>query len=347
MLIVNLITTHYCLNKKNQTKRVLTILTSFTILLLIGAYFIRRAFDLQYIEGGLSIFLGATYFFPIKYLYQEKSKNVVSVMIFSWIHTFTVTYFAVYFSNNFIKENTNSFAFIIQNVIFLITTPLVIKFIKERFIYILNHIPKKMYYYLLVLSGLEFVILMITFLLLANNNNPIWVIIIGVLVALISMLVYSLMYVIVKNQNEIYDLEEVVYIDYLTKLKNRAALFKDLDEFIKSKNNFKIIYMDLDNFKLINDQLGHLAGDNYLIEFARSIKGCVGNDGYAYRLSGDEFACVLFKNIDNYDEKSIYLPIKNNKDFYKKFLGVSVGVAIYPDDGVIIDKLMKIADEDS
>ena len=235
MLVINLITTHYCFNKKEQTKKAIIILIGFTMFVLLISSLIKSIFNIQFIEGILMILLGATYFFPIKYIYQERNRNVLSVMIFSWIHTFTVTYFSLYLSDYFISKDTSTYAFIFQNLIFLITTPLVIRFIKKRFIYILNHIPKKIYHYLLTLSGLEFMILIITFTLLTKNSNPIWIISIGFGITAVSMIVYSLIYLIVKNQNEIYDLEEIVFIDHLTKLKNRAALFKDLNEYIENK----------------------------------------------------------------------------------------------------------------
>lgn len=344
MLLINLITTHYCLSKKKSTKKIILYLVLYTGLVLTITLTVRQVLNQEYLPWSLLLFFGFSYYFPIKYLYQEESKNVIAVMLFSWIHTLSVTFFAIYFSSNYIKNNTELFMFLIQTIIFMFSTPYLIKFIKNKFIYILDNIPKRMYNYLLVLSIIEFSLLVITYLLLARDNNPVWVITIGLGLALIAMIVYRLIFMIVKNQEEIISLEEVVYYDHLTKLKNRAALFNDLSELVSSRVKFEIIYMDLDEFKSINDKYGHFEGDKYLKNFAQILKSCVEGNGAAYRVSGDEFICIITNFNKNMTTDKIRNYIDKSK-FNKSFLGVSFGVANFPIDGENIDDLIRIADE--
>lgn len=83
----------------------------------------------------------------------------------------------------------------------------------------------------------------------------------------------------------------LAYIDYLTNIHNRNALERDLD---KQKENENIYYFiaDLNDLKIVNDTIGHSAGDKLLQSFARLLAEAVGENGRAYRQGGDEFAVL-------------------------------------------------------
>jgi diguanylate cyclase (GGDEF)-like protein len=175
--------------------------------------------------------------------------------------------------------------------------------------------------------------------------SSIWKIITGLLVALTTLLSYHLIYIIVKNSKSIAVLKNLAYTDNLTKIKNRLALFLDCDELIAEKSPFTLIYMDLDNFKKVNDIYGHSMGDKYLRNFTEAAIAAVGSKGTIYRMSGDEFVCM-------YKGSKIKLFLKkfreNLVDFLKMeipFLGVSIGCARFPRDASTIDELIKKADK--
>ena len=93
--------------------------------------------------------------------------------------------------------------------------------------------------------------------------------------------------------------------DSLTDLPNRAMFTSRLELAIASKqrysdNLFAVLFIDLDRFKVINDTLGHHAGDEFLIEVARRIALCIRGHDLLDRLGGDEFVVLL----DNFDEVS-------------------------------------------
>src|SRR5690606_35409577 len=86
--------------------------------------------------------------------------------------------------------------------------------------------------------------------------------------------------------------------DHLTGLPNRVFLLDRLDAMMMEmqqagRQPFAVLFLDLDRFKLINDSMGHAAGDAMLIEVGRRIRAAIGIDDMVARLGGDEFAIVL------------------------------------------------------
>ncbi len=102
---------------------------------------------------------------------------------------------------------------------------------------------------------------------------------------------------IIRLQEEILLLEKESNIDPLTKLYNKRALFRDLErilEFGKDKKlDLSIIMFDLDDFKKINDNYGHVAGDKTLIYIAKVLQNNLRSEVKSYRFGGDEFVVVL------------------------------------------------------
>jgi len=126
--------------------------------------------------------------------------------------------------------------------------------------------------------------------------------------------------------------------DHLTKLFNRKKLLQDLKDMLESKDegvNYVIVMVDLDNFKLINDINGHVAGDKCLQAVGRCLKDiCQKYPGSAYRYGGDEFI-TIHKHNNNMKIQKLGESIRNcikklgfysEKDNIKTFVTSSVGV---------------------
>lgn len=87
----------------------------------------------------------------------------------------------------------------------------------------------------------------------------------------------------------------IAYIDYLTNIYNRNALERDLIKCQDQENTYYFL-ADLNGLKLVNDTIGHSAGDKLLQDFARLLAESVGDNGRSYRQGGDEFAVLYNKN---------------------------------------------------
>ena len=143
--------------------------------------------------------------------------------------------------------------------------------------------------------------------------------------------------------------------DSLTNLPNRNLLHEHLttavDNAQREKKQLAIIMLDLDNFKDVNDSLGHSAGDILLIDSAKRIKKCLRKNDIVARLGGDEFIIVLVgtstdTDVDNIGQKllnTLAQPyIIEQKSVY---CTASIGIALYPNDAMSIDALLRNADQ--
>jgi diguanylate cyclase (GGDEF)-like protein len=142
--------------------------------------------------------------------------------------------------------------------------------------------------------------------------------------------------------------------DLLTDIRNRFSLDKLLDAKIETARRnagiFGLIYIDLDEFKLVNDLYGHHVGDVYLQEVALRMKRQLRSADRLARLGGDEFAVLvpIVRNRAEVQEIAQRLEHCFNEPFAMGGFTVrgsaSVGIALYPEDGATRDKLLNAAD---
>jgi diguanylate cyclase (GGDEF)-like protein/PAS domain S-box-containing protein len=150
------------------------------------------------------------------------------------------------------------------------------------------------------------------------------------------------------------ELEYLATHDTLTGLPNRTLLYDRLKQAItqcaRAKKLAAVLFIDLDRFKIINDTLGHAAGDIVLKEVAERLRSCVREGDSVARNGGDEFTVVLSLLNDPNDAALIAQKILaalmqsftlNNEEF---FIGGSIGISIYPSDASDADSLLNNAD---
>jgi diguanylate cyclase (GGDEF)-like protein len=143
--------------------------------------------------------------------------------------------------------------------------------------------------------------------------------------------------------------------DYLTDLPNRNLLQSNIKKVIlkaeKDKSKFALIFIDLDNFKHINDNSGHSKGDELLKSCAVRISQCVKLEDITARLGGDEFM-ILVSDFENEHAielnckkilNSIQQPFEIGSETF--FISASIGVTIYPDHSIDSEELMSFADQ--
>ncbi|BCD59823.1 diguanylate cyclase/phosphodiesterase [Nitratiruptor sp. YY08-14] len=148
--------------------------------------------------------------------------------------------------------------------------------------------------------------------------------------------------------------EYLAFHDPLTSLPNRAS-FQDMLENLskiakRSKERFALIYLDIDNFKFVNDTYGHEIGDRLLVDIANNLKNTLRDSDLIFRIGGDEFV-VLIPKVQTKKSLDIVLEkIKHSivKEYYYGNINFSVscslGVAFFPDDSDDIDTLIRYAD---
>lgn len=149
------------------------------------------------------------------------------------------------------------------------------------------------------------------------------------------------------------ELKKMAYLDSLTGLANRMYFKEFLTELLDTKQEQQrnaIIFLDLDNFKWINDTYGHSFGDEVLQSVSKKLQKFLKQGDFIARLGGDEFVLTLvnFKDesvVQDFLEQLLYAfnsPI--NVGGYTLYSQMSAGVAIYPDDSRSADELLRFAD---
>lgn len=146
------------------------------------------------------------------------------------------------------------------------------------------------------------------------------------------------------------ELLKLTNTDPLTDLSNRSFFQASHSNLVRRDAHHALICMDMDNFKKINDSLGHQTGDILIKQIARRLQNITGNQATCYRLGGDEFSILLENDTDIHSitrlvkrilEQMIRPFIINKQDFV---LGASIGIAFYPEDGLSPQELLKNAD---
>ncbi len=148
-------------------------------------------------------------------------------------------------------------------------------------------------------------------------------------------------------------IEDQANTDFLTGLSNRLKFETDIaDEIrsaVRSGDNGTLLYVDLDDFRAINDGLGHHVGDALLKEAAEALKVICGSRARAYRLGGDEFAVIIPAKHHDISEKMIELISRRfgqpwSLDSSEYYCTMCMGVVDFPRDGTRSELLMQRAD---
>ena len=145
----------------------------------------------------------------------------------------------------------------------------------------------------------------------------------------------------------------LAHYDALTDLPNRVLLHEKLERALKEIQpgaQLAVLYIDIDEFKSVNDALGHAIGDELLKTVADRLRGCLGEADIAARLGGDEFA-VIQMGVTSPAETTrlvdaIHAAIRQPLECAGHLIttDASIGIAMAPNDGVRLDQLLKNAD---
>ncbi len=148
-------------------------------------------------------------------------------------------------------------------------------------------------------------------------------------------------------------LESLASEDQLTRLLNRRSFYEalatEIENGLRNNTTFSLLLIDIDNFKAINDNFGHVCGDALLEQFGKRLQEIMPPDSTIARLGGDEFAMItrqsskrFLKNLAMQITKTLKLPyFANGREIYSSG---SVGIALFPEHSDEVTRLVSAAD---
>lgn len=145
-------------------------------------------------------------------------------------------------------------------------------------------------------------------------------------------------------------LSQLAYYDILTGIPNREMLISQMEILISMKKKFSVVFIDLDNFKKINDTMGHQKGDSLLRAVTKRINEYIHHKDVLGRLGGDEFALIIKRDLTKGEILSyvdglrqlLMSPFGLNKTDIN--ISASFGISVYPKDGKTSSELLKFSD---
>ncbi len=186
-----------------------------------------------------------------------------------------------------------------------------------------------------------------------HNNHYVWYLLKGKKVfdenRVLSRIVGTLSDISTRKEQE-YRLTYLAYHDPLTDLLNRNGMFNEVSCMLDAKpHKAGIIFLDLDNFKYINDTYGHDIGDRLLVAIGTFLGRLIGKNNIVSRIGGDEF--IIFMNNTTHSElEQTAQKLLNTFDHpfdlgdFSCYTSVSIGISIYPEDGSNFTDLLRSAD---
>jgi diguanylate cyclase (GGDEF)-like protein len=181
----------------------------------------------------------------------------------------------------------------------------------------------------------------------------------SLILALLALIIVGgvVLYIVKLNRRLNNSLEQVTHLAYhdpLTGLPNRALFLDRLNQAIlrasRDQTRFAVLFIDLDRFKLINDQHGHAVGDEVLKACCNRMQGAIRGSDSVGRIGGDEFVVLLdsvgdaagVMEIAKKLLEAIQLP--TNAQGMQLTLSASIGIALFPDNAIDDEGLLKCAD---
>ena len=197
-----------------------------------------------------------------------------------------------------------------------------------------------------------------TAICLGQIGDPVYLLVAVLLVVYTCILlrgVFSYSFEFTRRLIAQFETEKAVRQDTLTRLSNRFAFNEfleiELSKLSRGGDGFGILLLDLDGFKEINDQFGHPAGDEFLVEVAGRLRRCGQGNEFVARIGGDEFA-VIMSNLDRPDKaselaKRIVTSLADPMFIDRREIpgaSTSVGIVSAPRDGTSTNELLQNAD---
>lgn len=312
-----------------------------TIVVLLAMFFIFSKTPTYGSGSGQNMIFGALFFIPAIANYGGSLKQRIIISFYSFSYGLIVFCLSVRLSYLFESAPLNLIALIIQSLIFMISLPLFIKFSKSKMTLYFHCATSKQINLYVPYTLLNFFLIILLNKSMTVESSEIYKAFVYFLFTIITCITFCIISSYSKADEENAKLNINIHKDALTHLDNRLSFKAKAEELLSKQSSFMLVFIDLDNFKMINDKYGHQCGDNYLKDFASLLNSFSSDDTFFYRLSGDEFVC-LTTNLDDYEKlQKLHL----NQLGTLPFLGFSFGSAHFPTEGTLLSSLVELADK--
>ncbi|MDL2219977.1 GGDEF domain-containing protein [Ruminococcaceae bacterium OttesenSCG-928-O06] len=344
MLLINLFVIDRCSEKKFSAKITYSTMALSVVVLMFGSYMAVSHLPGYGSGSGLFVFFGFLFALPIKLLYKTSVSKIICLACTSWVYTFLAFSVSIHTSSMVAALPRSYTTFLVQTLIYLVSFPWFYGVLKNKFFPMLSHLSQKETYTLMWMGIVWFWTVFIINLAFIYPAIYIMRILAIASAGVCALNFYRYIYRVINSDRTIQSLQKIAYHDDLTQLRGRALLASDVDQLLAREVPFFLVFMDLNDFKSVNDTFGHVVGDEYLAFFAQEAKKRIGNRGGFYRIAGDEFVALLTAG-----DTAVFLAEMDTLptrvgDSGAIFLGVSYGVAAYPADGASLSELLDVAD---
>ena len=347
MLCVNVYTFHMCSEKKPPAFTVVSVISIFTALLFGAFYLLFHNTDL--LGSGIFMVFGMVYIVPLTFLYRQPVKYSISIMCSSWIYTMLTYALSIQIAGLVPQWNDWASLLLFQTALYILTARPFFRFLTQKFLFILKNADQKTKNLLfwLGISWFCFAVLLNYALVfdISLYTAKITKVLVLCASALNAFMTYQIFYSFRRETQNASEYESALKLDVLTGLRNRMAFLEEAQAMIDGCIPFTIFFIDLDNFKSVNDDYGHIKGDQYLRQFSTAFSERFSALGTFYRISGDEF---VFLYVNKKHGHPVYRKIESftMRDCADiPFKGFSMGSASYPEDAQILNSLIMAADK--
>jgi diguanylate cyclase (GGDEF)-like protein len=342
MLLINVFVMHIVSQRKFATRSTYWLLGLFSLgMALVMGYLL----DLRepFTHSGVELLLGFFLLGPYKYLYRQSFIYTFATTCTSWLYTFLLFSLSIRTAALF---SSNWYGWVCLGTLTFLYLTTIIPFIRsmKKASQALSRITDETLLILSVLGSLWFISCILLNILFVRYGTSYLELLVTLSLMLCTLLSYRVFYSLIVMSTTAKKLRIKTETDPLTGLKNRQALISDARRMLDKHKAFSLVFIDLDRFKQVNDRYGHVVGDNYLIHFASVIRKNYGGTGTLYRLSGDEFVFLyLGQDLETFC-RELESKVRSTYKGMIAFLGLSMGCATYPKDGLELSQLLKIAD---
>lgn len=345
MIVINLYIT-FKLSKKKYSRAVNIMVMSIYSALLFYAVHIgfNTLNNIDNFQGnGLLLWLVSAYVIPLLFLLNQPIKITLTMFISTWVYTYIIFALSVRFGHIFNGINFQLIVLLSQTLLHAISIKKIYILLSNQFTYTLWNSNERIISHMLSLSLSLLSLVAISNYTFIEGISTINGLIILFVIISISLLSYNLAFQFSRVNEDAEVFLKKSRTDTLTGLKNRQALLDDITYKINKGLPFNLIFLDLDNFKSINDVFGHAKGDEYLMDFTKEMLKRYYRNNF-YRISGDEFVVIIDGDKINNDKLEIESIEYTNGITGLRFLGLSAGSSHFPTDSKTLSDLLSTAD---